>query len=117
MPSRTPATTKRKTAAFNRRGRTRTIVRVLLLVFALVVVVDAVVGEQGLVATRRARREQETLSAAVARQQQQNAQSREEIRRLKDDPKAIEEAARRDLRLIRPGEKVFVLKDLPSPAQ
>ena len=28
---------------------------------------------------------------------------------------AIEEVARRDLGLIRPGEKVFIVKDLPSP--
>jgi cell division protein FtsB len=92
-------------------------VRLLLLAFAIVVVVDALVGDQGLLATRRAQREYDNLAAANARQRADNARYREEIRRLKEDPKAIEEAARRDLGLIRPGEKVFILKDLPSPAK
>ena len=35
--------------------------------------------------------------------------------RLTEDPAAIEEVARRELGLIRPGEKVFIIKDL-SPA-
>ena len=41
----------------------------------------------------------------------------EEVRRLTEDPAAIEEIARRDLGLIRPGEKVFIVKDLKSPAK
>ena len=47
----------------------------------------------------------------------QNARLSEEARRLKDDPAAIEEIARRDLGLIRKGEKVFIVKDLAQPAK
>ena len=36
------------------------------------------------------------------------------MRRLTDDPKAIEDAARRDLGMMKPGEKVFMLRDLKA---
>ena len=98
-----------------RPDRTRRIVRTLLLFIAAVIVVDALVGEQGLFAMLRARRQAEELAATIARQRAENARLREEIRRLTDDPAAIEEVARRELGLIRPGEKVFIIKDL-SPA-
>jgi cell division protein FtsB len=32
---------------------------------------------------------------------------------LKEDPAAIEEVARRELGLIKPGERLFILKDVP----
>jgi cell division protein FtsB len=87
----------------------------LLLFIAAVIVVDALVGEQGLFAMLRARRQAEELAATIARKRAENARLREEARRLEDDPAAIEEVARRELGLIRPGEKVFIIKDL-SPA-
>jgi cell division protein FtsB len=85
---------------------------VLLLVVAGVIVVDALVGEQGLLAMRRARRQADELASAIARQRAENARLRDEVRRLTEDPAAIEEVARRELGLIRPGEKLFIIKDL-----
>ena len=93
----------------------RQIVHVLLLIFAIVVVVDALVGDRGLLAMLRARRQHDELAAAIARQRAENARLREEARRLREDPAAIEEVARRELGLIRRGEKVFIIKDLPAP--
>jgi cell division protein FtsB len=104
-----------KRKAVPRPDRTRRIVQTLLLFIAAVIVVDALVGEQGLFAMLRARRQGEELAATIARQRAENARLREEVRRLNDDPAAIEEVARRELGLIRPGEKVFIIKDL-SPA-
>ncbi len=104
-----------KRAGQKRSDRTRRIVRTLLLFIAAVIVVDALVGEQGLFAMLRARRQAEELAATIARQRAENARLREEARRLTEDPAAIEEVARRELGLIRPGEKVFIIKDL-SPA-
>lgn len=75
-------------------------------------VVEALVGDQGLVATMRARRQYGQLSADLARLQAENARLREEARRLRDDPAAIEEIARRELGLISPGEKLFIIKDV-----
>jgi cell division protein FtsB len=80
---------------------------------ATLMIVDGVFGERGLLAMLRARHEYQELSAAIARQREDNARYREEIRRLKEDPRAIEEIARRELGLIRPGEKVFIVKDVP----
>jgi cell division protein FtsB len=91
-------------------------VRWLLVLFAAVVAVDAIVGEQGLLATLRARREYHQLAATIERQRADNARLREEARRLREDPSAIEEIARRELGLIRRGEKVIIVKDLPPPA-
>jgi cell division protein FtsB len=82
-----------------------------------VMAVDALVGDRGFMAMVRARRQYEELSVALARQKTENARLREEARRLKDDPSAIEELARRNLGLIRPGEKVFIVKDLASPVR
>ena len=89
--------------------------RILLLFVAAVVIVDALVGDRGLLAMMRARHQYDQLAATIARQHAENARLREEVRRLREDPSAIEEIARRDLGLIRPGEKVFIVKDLPAP--
>ena len=101
-----------KRSTSKRPDRTRRIVQAILLFIAAVIVVDALVGEQGLFAMLRARRQAEELAATIARQKAENARLREEVERLNDDPAAIEEVARRELGLIRPGEKVFIIKDL-----
>jgi cell division protein FtsB len=93
--------------------RNRRIVHLLLIFVASVIVVDGLVGERGLLAMLRARHEGDQLSASIARQRAENARLRDEARRLRDDPAAIEEIARRELGLIRPGERVFIVKDVP----
>src|ERR1700694_4045538 len=108
---------KRRPSQPKRDGRTRRIVRLSLLLVALLIVVDALVGDRGLLAMLSARRQHTDLAATIARQRAENARLREEARRLREDPSAIEEIARRDLGLIRPGEKVFIVKDLTSPAK
>ena len=96
--------------------RGKRVAQLLVVFFAGVIMVDALVGERGLLAMRRATRQYNELSAALARLRAENARLREQARRLQEDPTAIEELARRDLGLIRPGEKVFIVKDLKSPA-
>jgi cell division protein FtsB len=87
------------------------VIHLLIIFFASLIIVDGLVGDRGLLATARARHEFDELSAAIAHQRAENAQLRDRVRRLTDDPGAIEEVARRDLGLIRPGEKLFILKD------
>lgn len=101
----------------NRPARGRRIVHWLLLFVASVIVVDSLVGDRGLLAMLRARQEYDELARTIAQERAQNAQWRDEARRLKEDPNAIEETARRDLGLIRPGEKVFIVKDVPPPSK
>ena len=79
-------------------------------------VVDALVGDQGFLAMRRARQHYNELATNLARARAENARRRDEADRLQNDLGAIEDAARRDLGLIRRGERVFILKDIPSPA-
>jgi cell division protein FtsB len=100
-----------------RDGRTRRIVRASLLFLALLIVVDALVGDRGLLAMIHARRQHTELAATIARQRAENARLREEARRLREDASAIEEIARRDLGLIRRGETVFIVKDLTPAAK
>jgi cell division protein FtsB len=97
--------------------RNRRIVHWLLLFIGSVIVVDGLVGDRGLLAMMRARRQYDELSATIARQRADNARLRDEARRLTEDPKAIEEIARRELGLIRPGERVFIIKDVPPAKQ
>jgi len=92
-------------------------VSLLLIVVAGAIIVDGLVGERGLLAMLRARQEYEVLSTTIGRKKADNARLREEARRLKDDPSAIEEVARRELGLIRPGERVFIVKDVPPAKQ
>jgi cell division protein FtsB len=84
-------------------GRSRRLVRVALIIVTVVLMVDAIVGENGVLALLQARRQ----FAAVERALQQS----------REDNGALREAgARRDLNLIKPGEKVFIVKDAtPRP--
>lgn len=104
---------KRKVQKTRQAARSRRIVYLLLLVVAGAIMVDGLVGERGLVAMLRARQQYDELSVAIGRQRAENARLREEARRLKDDPAAIEEVARRELGLIKPGERLFIIKDIP----
>jgi cell division protein FtsB len=106
---------RRKAQTPKRPTRNRRIVQLLLLFVASVIVVDGLVGERGLLAIMRARQEYDALSSAIARQRAENMRLREIARRLREDPSAIEEVARRELGLIKPGERVFIVKDVPPP--
>ena len=86
----------------------------LLLFIGCVLAIDSLVGEKGLIASIQARREEQALGAALAAARAENAQLREEARRLREDPSAIEEIARRELGLIKPGEKLFIVRDVGS---
>ena len=112
MPKQeTEAALRRRASQPRRPGSIRRVVHLLLIFVASAIVVDALVGERGLAAMFRARHEHDELSASIARQRSENARLRETARRLREDPAAIEEIARRELGLIKPGERVFIVKD------
>lgn len=79
--------------------------------------VDAIIGEQGVVALSRARQEFGQMAEQVQRLKAENERLRQQNLRLREDRSALEEAARRDLGLMKPGETVFIIKDLPSASQ
>ena len=84
----------------------------MLIFVTCVLVVDAIVGEKGLIAMVKARQEYRELEVSLARARSENARLRDDARRLREDPDAIEEIARRELGLIKPGEKLFIVKDV-----
>ncbi len=107
QPPLAPAAAPKATLA----SRGRRWLRHGLVFFTVVIVVDAVAGEKGLLALLEARREYAALERALDRARSENAALRESARRLREDPQAVEEQARRELGLIKPGEMVFFIKD------
>lgn len=84
----------------------------ILLLVAAVLVVDGVAGERGWLANRRAEARYAAEERALNAERARNEALREEIRRLRaGDPAIVEELARRHLRLMKPGEKVFIVRD------
>ena len=86
-----------------------------LLVVGCVLVIDALVGDKGLLAMLQARQQYRDLEQSLAEVRAENADLREQARRLLEDPTAIEELARGELGMIKPGEKLFIVKDVPTP--
>ena len=103
------ASTTTSTPPRRRRGR---IVRYLIVAVGCVLIIDALVGDRGFLAMLKARQQYQTLETSLARARVENAQLREQARQLREDPQAVEEIARRELGLIRPGEKLFIIKDV-----
>jgi len=112
--SDTPHPVRRHTHTISRKARNRRMLHLGLLLVAIVIVLDALAGDRGLLAMLRVRSRYIALSATVARERAENARLADQARRLREDPTAIEEVARRELGLIRPGEKVFIIKDAPK---
>jgi cell division protein FtsB len=92
-------------------GRGRRLVRLGLMILTAVLLVEAVVGENGVLALLQARRQFAAVERALQQARDDNTALRETARRLREDPGTIEAVARRDLNLIKPGEKVFIVKD------
>lgn len=90
--------------------RTR-VMQLALLAVAAVISIDAVVGEKGLLETFRARRGHAALVQSIGQLQRDNARMRDYVRRLREDPAAIEEVARRKHGLIKPGEVLIIVRD------
>ena len=78
------------------------------------VFVDALVGEKGLLETVKKRQQFEVLEQSIRRAKAENEQLVEEAKRLRSDPAAIEDLARRELGLMKQGEHLFILKDRPA---
>jgi cell division protein FtsB len=99
-------------------GRGQRTLLVTMAVFVSFMVIDAFVGERGLAALVRTRRQYQELAREVGLKQAENGRIRARIHRLSvEDPSAIEEIARREYGLILPGERLFIIHDVPAPGQ
>jgi cell division protein FtsB len=79
----------------------------------MVLVADALVGENGLVERMRATRRHQDLKGTLTGLRDENTALRQRARRLRsEDPAIVEDLARRHLGMIKPGEVLFIIKDL-----
>ena len=78
---------------------------------ALVLVVNALVGENGYLDTLRAQGEVAKLTDELRREREETRKIRDQIERLRHDPAALEEALRRELNHGKPGETLVIIKD------
>lgn len=85
----------------------------LVLVLAIV---DGVFGERGLLANMQLRQRNAQQSAVNDELMTHNDTLTEDIRRLREDPAAVEELAREELGLIKDGELLIILRDSPQTA-
>lgn len=104
-------------SAIQPRRRRRRAIEYTLVFIGCLVIVQGLVGEKGLLTMLKARQQYRQLEAALQQSKDENARLREEARRLKEDPAAIEEIARREHGLIKPGEKLFIIRDVTPPGQ
>ena len=107
--SSTPLTSRKKTP----RPLGQQFLQYLLVFISVLLIVVAVFGEKGLLELVRVRQQHQALEAALAQARANNMRLRNEVKRLNNDPSSIEEIARRELGLIKPGEKLFIVKDIP----
>jgi cell division protein FtsB len=100
----------------SRRGFGRRFGPKLLLLATIILIVDALIGDKGLVERMRERQRFDDVKSALDTLKQENAALREQARRLREeDPGTIESAARKQLGMIKPGEVLFIVKDVDAP--
>lgn len=102
-PRRQPAPAKAKA------GRVRRLLRPALALVTLVLVADALVGENGWFERHREQARLEQTSDELARVQRENAELAIRAQRLEaGDPAVVEDLARRNLEMLKPGEVLFI---------
>lgn len=97
------------------RTRRRQLVTYALGFGAFVLFVNALVGDNGYLAAMRTNREHASLAENLQKVEFENDQLTEQIRRMREDPTALEEAARGRLNMIKPGEKLIIIKPATPP--
>ena len=111
---RRPRVRRRLRTAQEARAWRRKVTGSALFIGAFVLMVNALVGENGYLATIRNGSEHRSLSRELASFRTANQQMQEDLRRLRKDRSALEEVARGQQGLKRPGEITIILKD-PQP--
>ena len=82
-----------------------------------VLLVNAIVGENGYLATVRARNEFEASAGGSTGSATRTSGSSRRAAACEHDPAALEEAARDRLNLLKPGETLVIIKTSPRPAR
>lgn len=112
-PERRPRVRRRLRTPGEAKAWRRRLMGYGLIGLFFVVMVNALVGEGGYLATLQAGSDADELSAELHRVTRENEDLLEKSRSLREDRAALESAAR-DQGFIYPGETVVILKD-PAP--
>ena len=86
--------------------------RFLVILVSVVLFGNALIGERGLIALLRADAEVRAISTLIETLRAENDGLRIERRGLIEEPRRIEEIARKELGLIRPGERVLIIRNV-----
>ena len=97
------------------RGVIKRVAKWVAVAFVTLAMVDGVFGQRGLIENMRLAERNEAMTVTLEALKADNETLREESRRLKEDPAAVEDLARRDLGLLKEGELVVILRDVPAP--
>jgi cell division protein FtsB len=89
----------------------RRVLRIGLAGASALLLTNALFGENGYLAGVRAQREHDALARSIARLRVENQALLDETRRLEDDAGTLEEVARREHNLTRPGEVLVIIRD------
>lgn len=84
------------------------IIAIAAACFLLILIVTAFFGKKGVLELRQSRRTLAARADQIRELEAERDRLQAEIRRLENDPRAVEKAAREKLGLIAPGEKVVV---------
>jgi cell division protein FtsB len=121
VPATRPAPMRPRRRSLNTieaRARRRRIVSYGALAISFGFLVNALVGEKGVLARMNTRQDYEIIEARLAAVRRENAELVDEASRLKNDPATIESVAREKLNLIWPGETLIIIKQAtPSGGQ
>ncbi|MBA2305699.1 MAG: septum formation initiator family protein [Acidobacteria bacterium] len=114
-PQRGPEPLRRKRVqpvhvASTPRGRKA--LNITLCFASAVLLIDSFVGDKGLLAGLRARDSYEQAQVSLHALRSENGRLRDDVRRYREDPAAIEDLARKELGFIRPGELLFIVRDV-----
>jgi cell division protein FtsB len=109
-----PRVRRRVRTSTNDRQRRKKIWTYGLLLLSAGLMVNALMGEKGYLANLQARQEFQEVSHSLNQLKAENARLEEEARRLLTDPQALEDSAREQLGLIKPGETLITLRDRPA---
>ena len=85
-----------------------------LLLLSAGLMVNALIGEKGYLANLQARQEFQDVSESLRQLKAENARLTEDAKRMQTDPRALEDSARSQLGLIKPGETLITLRDRPA---
>jgi len=89
--------------------RTRKIVLGVVSLITSILVINALIGEQGVLSVMRARKARMALETVMHSLQKENYELRQFADDLRTDPSTIERIARDDLGFLAPGEQVLII--------